>query len=313
MSRVLRCLVDTRSSMASATNHPQPALLTYTDAPTYGDAYQRRQAEKYRGRENNHWKIRIDLAFMLARRFALPMTGKPWHEMSVLDVGCSIGTFAIEFAKVGARTTGVDADETGLDVARELALEQGVRPLFLHADVTELTAQQLEASGAAGGFDMVVAFDLFEHLHDDELGVLFGALRRLLAPRGVLIYHTFPAEFDYIFAEREGVLAKALLPYAHLPDEEFERVTRSYAAWLDAEWIAQGGVAHGTHIEREQHCNPTTPDRLAKLFKRAKLHSLCLERQQLYPCQQPFGAAMLQEFVHQPITHRNIFGAVCKG
>jgi hypothetical protein len=150
-------------------------------------------------------------------------------------------------------------------------------------------------------------------LHDDELGVLFGALRKMLSPRGVLIYHTFPAEFDYIFAEREGVLAKALLPYAHLPADEFERVTRSYAAWLDAEWIAQGGVAHRDHIEREQHCNPTTPQRLSKLLKRAKMHSLSIERQQLYPCEPPFGAAMLRNFVHQPVTHRNIFGAACRG
>jgi 2-polyprenyl-3-methyl-5-hydroxy-6-metoxy-1,4-benzoquinol methylase len=292
---------------------PEPrTLVTYEHAPTYGDAYQRRQAQKYREREHNHWKLRVDLAFTLARRFALPLSAKPWHEMSVLDVGCSIGTFAIEFAKVGARTTGVDADATGLEVARELALEQGVRPTFLHADVTELTPEQLAACGAGEGFDMIVAFDLFEHLHDDEMGVVLGAMRRLLAPRGVLIYHTFPTEFDYIFAEREGVLAKPLLAYTHLPPEQFERVTRSYAAWLDAEWIAQGGRAHADHIEREQHCNPTTPERLAKLLQRCKLHNLSLERSQMYPCEPPFGASMLRDFVHQPITHRNIYGAACR-
>jgi 2-polyprenyl-3-methyl-5-hydroxy-6-metoxy-1,4-benzoquinol methylase len=298
---------------ASSSQDSASTRLTYASAPSYGDSYQRCQAEKYRNRERNHWKIRVDLAFMLARRFALPMVAKPWQDMTVLDVGCSIGTFAIEFAKVGARTTGVDADASGLEVARELALEQGVRPSLLHADVTELTSEQLEASGASNGFDMIVAFDLFEHLHDDELGVLFATIRRLLSPRGVLIYHTFPAEFDYIFSEKEGQLAKALLPYAHLHADEFERVTRSYAAWLDAEWIAQGGRAHADHIEREQHCNPLKLQRLAALLRRSKLHSLSIERQQLYPCEPPFGAAMLKEFVHQPITHRNIFGAACRG
>ncbi len=36
-----------------------------------------------------------------------------------MDVGCSIGTFAIEFAAKGYRSFGIDFDQTALDIARD--------------------------------------------------------------------------------------------------------------------------------------------------------------------------------------------------
>ena len=63
----------------------------------YGYQYQLTQAEKYRNRENNHWKYRIELANRLVDEALkeMPPTSRP---RTLLDVGCSIGTFAIEFA-----------------------------------------------------------------------------------------------------------------------------------------------------------------------------------------------------------------------
>jgi SAM-dependent methyltransferase len=305
----------------SAESSVPPAPL----ALAMGVASPQQLAQHYRQREQSHLKLTIDLAFTLARRFALPLAAKPWHEMSVLDAGCSIGTYAIEFAKVGAATVGLDADEASLHVARELSLEQGVRPSFVHADIAALTGPQRSevrsfasldvassSAPSAAGFDMIVAFGLFERLHDDQLGIALSELRALLAPRGVLIFHSFPSEFEFIFVEREGTLAQALLPYAHLPAHEFARVVRSYAAWLDAEWIAQGSLPQRERIASVPCCNPTTPTRLAQTLARTGLHTLSLETAQLYPCDAPFGSPMLRSFAHQPITHRNIFGAACR-
>lgn len=88
----------------------------------YGREYQLKQAEKYKNRENNHWKFRIDMAKTLVERYSLPrFKGKPNKEVIVVDVGCSIGTFAIEFAKMGYQSFGIDLDKSALDIARQLS------------------------------------------------------------------------------------------------------------------------------------------------------------------------------------------------
>ncbi|MGH8221516.1 MAG: hypothetical protein ACREQZ_00950, partial [Woeseiaceae bacterium] len=68
----------------------------------YGEAYQRAQVEKHRQRHTNHWRQRIALAHRLVNQWVLPrFLGRDPHDITVLDVGCSIGTMAIEFAQRG--------------------------------------------------------------------------------------------------------------------------------------------------------------------------------------------------------------------
>lgn len=268
----------------------------------YGLEYQRGQAAKYRARATNHWAIRVGLAMRLADEFAMPRLGaraaaQP-ATVRVLDVGCSIGTFAIEFAKRGFTATGIDLDADALTIARELALEEGVAPVFLQEDVSAWT-------GGPGSIDIVVAFDLFEHLHDDELGAMLRAIRTALRPDGTLIYHTFPTEFDYIFFSKHKPLWEPLEPFAHLPPEEFEKRARAYAARLDAEYLESGGVPHREWIELHQHCNPLTRPRLERMLARAGFRSALIETAQLYP----FGPAQQARFAGQPIADRNLYGA----
>src|SRR6185503_17586263 len=81
----------------------------------YGEEYQTQLAEKYRNRHSNHWKVRVALANRLVSQYALPRLGhKSTSDIIVTDVGCSIGTFAIEFAKLGYRSYGVDFDPEAL-------------------------------------------------------------------------------------------------------------------------------------------------------------------------------------------------------
>src|SRR6516165_7209091 len=42
-----------------------------------------------------------------------------WRGRSVLEVGCGIGTAAVNFARVGADYTGVELSEASLDLARK--------------------------------------------------------------------------------------------------------------------------------------------------------------------------------------------------
>lgn len=315
VDRVLRCPKSSSAARARADlrGMTAPALLdSPADKPShkpssaeYGLEYQRGQAAKYRARATNHWATRVGLAMRLADEHALPRLGagatRNPRSIHVLDIGTSIGTFAIEFARRGFTCTGLDLDADALTIARELASEEGVNPAFLQEDVSAW-------SGGKASVDIAVAFDLFEHLHDDELGAMLRSIRSALKPGGTLIYHTFPTEFDYIFFGKEpgrDRLWEPLAALAHLPPAEFEKRTRAYAARLDAGYLESGGVPRREWIQMHQHCNPLTRARLDAMLTRAGFRSLSIQTEQLYP----YNAARQALFAGQPIVDRNLFGA----
>jgi 2-polyprenyl-3-methyl-5-hydroxy-6-metoxy-1,4-benzoquinol methylase len=263
----------------------------------YGREFQLRQAEKYRHRATNHWRQRIDLARNLVERFGLPrLEGKNANDIVVADVGCSIGTFAIEFAKLGYRAFGIDFDPSALTIAAELAREEGVAPEFFCGDVSNWSADHPP-------IDLAICFDIFEHLHDDELGAFLSAIRQQLSRGGSLVFHTYPTEYDHVFWSRSFVGAP-LLPLRHLPAPAFARVTKAYAALIDAALVVTQGETRRERIRLEGHCNPTTPTRLREILERAGFDVVHLETANLYGEQSALGA----RFRDQPITHRNLFG-----
>lgn len=264
----------------------------------YGIEYQLRQAAKYRDREHNHWRQRIDLAHRLVDEHALPrLAGRAPGEITVVDVGCSMGTFAIEFAKRGFRAVGIDFDETAIEVARGLAAEEGVAPEFLVGDVADM-------AGAVGRAEIAVCFDIFEHLQDDELGVLLRDVRRLLSPDGAMVFHTFPTEFDYLFFWDYEPNREALRRFIDLDPERFEREVRAYAAEVDAKLIRARGVSHRERITGTQHCNPTTQSRLGAILGRAGWEVLTIDTAQLYP----YGREIIEQFGNHRALDRNLFG-----
>lgn len=92
----------------------------------------------------------------------------------LLDVGCGHGLLLAEARQLGFETMGLELSASAAAYARDR----------LELDVREQTLAELEASGSAGPFEVVVLADVLEHL-DDPLGAL-DACHRLLAPGGVL-------------------------------------------------------------------------------------------------------------------------------
>ena len=104
------------------------------------------------------------MANRLVSQYALPRLGhKSTSDIIVTDVGCSIGTFAIEFAKLGYRSYGVDFDPEALTQARRLCEEEKTHAEFICGDIANWNKQ-------LPPIDIAICFDIFEHLHDDELG-----------------------------------------------------------------------------------------------------------------------------------------------
>lgn len=78
---------------------------------------------------------------------------------SFLDLGCYVGTLPIYMAKNGIKATGVDLTSGSLAVAKSRADKFGVDVEFIQHDVT--TFKQ-------GTYDMVVSFEVFEHVLDPQ-------------------------------------------------------------------------------------------------------------------------------------------------
>jgi 2-polyprenyl-3-methyl-5-hydroxy-6-metoxy-1,4-benzoquinol methylase len=280
----------------------QDLSLTTPPKPTsypYGRDYQLNQAEKYRQRNYNHWKQRISLAHHLVETYALPkMEKSKQHNPVVLDIGCSIGTFAIEFAKKGYPSYGIDFDPTALKIAGELAKEEHVCPVFIQGDVSDLNAD-------FPPIDLAICFDVFEHLHDDELGALLVSLKKRLSKDGSLVFHTCPTQYEYIFYGLPTIRTM-LIPFAFLPAKWFDVLVKMYANLLENMLLLRKGVTYSEKLKLRTHCNPTTQQRLTDTLHRLGYEIVFIESANVYDITSPVA----KYFFRQPISYYNLYGVV---
>ena len=115
---------------------------------------------------NEHWA-----RYLFAQQFA---AGK-----QVLDAACGSGYGSALLADSAAHVTGVDVAVDAVEYARRHYGSQ--KALFTQADCLGLPF-------ASGRFDLVVAFEIIEHLHDAD-GFL-GELKRVLSPSGLALIST---------------------------------------------------------------------------------------------------------------------------
>lgn len=83
----------------------------------------------------------------------------PLSSLRVLDCGCGGGLLSEPMARLGARVTGIDADENAIAVAKAHAKGQG-----LNIDYRHTTLEQLAEDGEE--FDIILALEIIEHVRD---------------------------------------------------------------------------------------------------------------------------------------------------
>lgn len=250
--------------------------------------------------ESNHSYQRVVLAERLVEKF-LEKSSMSIEEIQVVDVGCSVGQFAIHFAKKGFKAIGLDFDDSAIRLANELKVSEGCDPLFINADVSDPSVK-------LPPIDIAICFDIFEHLHDDELGSLLVGLKHKLNKEGCVVFHTHPLEYDYLFWNRKlGIIECPILlrPFIHLPERYFTKIVRAYAILIDLGMMLILNKTYKEHIKKHGHCNPLTFVRLLDIFNRAGYDVGLIESGFISP---QFKNNKANLFKSQPITHRSLWG-----
>jgi SAM-dependent methyltransferase len=122
----------------------------------------------------------------------------------LLDLGAAHGAFVRLAVLAGFEAVGIEMSPTVVDFAhRTFGIDMRVGPL--------------EASNVAdGSFDVIVSFDVLEHLRDPE--ATLRAVRQALRPDGLLVIQTpdFPARSAEELRAADDLFLKHLQPPEHL-------------------------------------------------------------------------------------------------
>ena len=106
-----------------------------------------------------------------------------WRGRDVLEVGCGLGTDAINFARAGARYTGIDLTEASIELVRRRFEIEG-----LNADLKVADAEDLPFADES--FDLAYSHGVLHHTPDTRRAI--DELHRVLKPNGaamVMLYH----------------------------------------------------------------------------------------------------------------------------
>lgn len=264
----------------------------------YNSTYVDAQLVKFRSRHSNHWQHHISLAKKLVADHAAPPPA------SLLDLGCSIGTFALEFALDGYATIGLDFDPKALEQGKKLADELGCETEWVCEDAGSFSLREK--------VDVVVCFDLLEHLSDDIIVKTLSRIRDNLRNGGVFIFHTFPTQYDHIFY-KGALTCLPLIPFRSLPEKKFETLVRQYANFLDIFYLLRYGKTHKGVIAKTVHPNPLSMERLRGFLENAGFVIQCLEMglDSVNPLKPGQGTLAKKFFASQPVALRSLWGSAC--
>jgi ubiquinone/menaquinone biosynthesis C-methylase UbiE len=127
----------------------------------------------------------------------------------VLDLGCGSGYGADVLSREAREVLGIDIADDAIDYARRHY--QGANVRFEHASCLEIPAPD-------GSFDLIVAFEIIEHLSDWR--AFLGEVRRVLAPAGQFLVST-PNQLYY--AEARAALGPNPFHVHEFEYSEFQR------------------------------------------------------------------------------------------
>jgi len=247
--------------------------------------------------EENHWSI------LHARLAQMVDDGRPQR---ILDVGCAVGSHAMQFAREGHQTWGIDILPGMIRRGRELVESLG---LSQRVHLVEGDIRRLDTHFERAFFDSAVACNIFEHLDDPSLMEVLRALKRVVRPGGKVLIETSPGRHYYWFEPQRVKLLAALAPFAWLPDRLFS----AYVRGLDRIVFQRIRREPPTFYRHEPgHINCMDPIHLRGLLERAGFDGVRTFAIHAHPGRKDEGcmrsAWTRRLFGRKSIACRNVFG-----
>ncbi len=136
--------------------------------------------------EKNHWwfKVRRNIVLSLIEKYKIPKTAK------IFDFGCGSGCTVGYLQKLGYDASGSDVSAEAI----EFGLSRGIPDLSI--------AQRGEISPPEGGFDLILALDVIEHIQDDSGSIRI--IEKALKTSGGKAIITVPA-YQWLWGVQDDV------------------------------------------------------------------------------------------------------------
>lgn len=200
--------LDLESRSNGAPVAQQPSMLASVSEKPVLDEVLREEAE-FANRDYAPFADRLDMSPTMFRKYSTPSQVWDYRQIAALmlgdidgkdflDYGCGMGEESVYFAKLGARVTGIDISEVGVEMLRQRARHNQVvvRALEMRADPT---------SFADESFDKVHGMGILHHVGIDKA---LAEVKRLLRPGGVGVFLEPMGDVPAVEAAKEFLMTR---------------------------------------------------------------------------------------------------------
>ena len=104
----------------------------------------------------------------------------PLGSLKILDIGCGGGLVSEPMTRLGADTTGIDASNKNINIAKAHAKKSNLNITYLNS--------LPESLGAQNKFDIILNLEVVEHVED--LSLYLESCFKLLKPKGIMFTAT---------------------------------------------------------------------------------------------------------------------------
>jgi SAM-dependent methyltransferase len=178
---------------------------------------------------------------------------------SVLEIGCSNGQVIKALLDSGKDANGIEVSHLSMALASSV-----VRPRIYFGDILTLKLGKK--------FDIIAAFDVFEHLNPMKLSRYLKKCRELLNPNGILYVNSPMFGNDRIFGEVFGFYIEAwynscdgLFRYFEVDERGWPR--SGHLIWARPDWWEAQFTRHG--MVRDEHAEAMLHSKYADYFTQA--------------------------------------------
>ncbi|MBU1077482.1 MAG: class I SAM-dependent methyltransferase [Spirochaetes bacterium] len=210
-------------------------------------------------RKGNHWKKRIDIVFDIVNKLEL-------FGNNVLDLGTSIGTYAVEFAERGFKVDAIDFDKKAIKMAQEIAKKKNIKINYKVGNISHKNNYKAKT------FDIIYAGDIIEHLLPAELNSTIFNCYNWLKDGGYFLYHTVPTKYDVIF--HKSFMWVLLIPVFFLPERFFKYCVKMTYILYNILFIFKKGMTFNRFSKKGIHCNLQTKGNFLSILNKNKFHSM---------------------------------------